>query len=81
VIVVKAGLVLIWIVCIAAFFVTPAGWAVRAQYLFFGILIAHAAECWLYLPRMVAAGGSLPHHLFQTMLFGFFHVRTLPTPQ
>ena len=75
---VKAGLLLIWIVCLSAFFVSPAGWTVNAQYLFFGLLLAHGAECLVFLRRMRAAGGSLGHHVVQTMLFGFFHVRTLP---
>ena len=76
-IVIKAGLLSIWIVCLAAFFVPPAGWTTNARYLFFGLLIAHAAECWRFYPRMHAAG-SVRHHLIQTMLFGYFHVRTLP---
>ena len=39
------------------------------------LLIVHAIECLVFLPRLRAAGGSLGHHLVQTLLFGFLHVR------
>jgi len=78
VIVVKIGLVLIWTLCAVSFFAPPSPGSIRAQYLFFGLLLAHGAECLFFLRRMRAAGGSLALHVVQTMLFGFFHVRTLP---
>jgi uncharacterized protein YhhL (DUF1145 family) len=69
---------LIWILCAMSFFAPPSPGSIRAQYLFFGLLIAHGAECLVFRRRIRAAGGSLASHVLQTMLFGFFHVRTLP---
>ena len=31
----------------------------------------------MFLPKLRAAGGSLGHHLVQTMLFGILHARNL----
>lgn len=45
--------------------------------LFFALVVVHTIECVAFLPRLRAAGGSLGAHLFQTFLFGVFHVRSL----
>jgi len=43
------------------------------------LVIAHALECVIFSSRIRAAGGSLMHHLVQTMIFGLFHIQTLPS--
>ena len=45
---------------------------------FWVTLGAHFLEAAVYLPRMRAAEGSTFLHVLQTLLFGFFHVSTLP---
>ena len=42
---------------------------------------AHVVECAVYLPRLKRAPGSLASQLWQTFLFGFFHLRELPTDE
>ncbi len=65
-----------WVLGIASFFL-PSGaslvWAGRC--LFWFLLIAHTAECLIFLPVLRRAGGSLAEHLGKTMVFGVFHVR------
>jgi uncharacterized protein YhhL (DUF1145 family) len=75
---VKPALVLLWIACAVSFLLPASAWVLRGRYLFFGLLIVHAVECAVFLPRLRAAGGSFSHHLVQTLLFGVLHVRSLP---
>ena len=71
----KAAVVVLWVVAAALFF---SGWDGPGRFLFPGILAVHAIECAVFLPRLRAAGGSLAHHIVQTLVFGFVHLRTLP---
>lgn len=73
----KIALILVWIVCAAAFVLPEAAWTVPARRLFIALIVVHAVECVAFLPRLRAAGGSLGQHVAQTMLFGFLHLRTL----
>ena len=75
----KAILIGVWVACLAAFFL-PEGsfWATYGPRLFIALVLAHALECLLFLPRLRRAGGSLSHQVVQTMLFGILHVRKLP---
>ena len=69
----------LWPVCAAGFIVgvdSTLAWVGRA--VFWILLVAHAAECLVFLPRLRDAGGSLPGHIGQTMLFGVLHIRELP---
>ena len=54
-------------------------WAV-GRFVFWILVVVHAIECIVFLPRLRAAGGSLGNHLVQTFLFGIAHVQTLPRP-
>jgi len=45
--------------------------------LFWFLLLAHAVECLVFLPRLRRAEGSLATHLLKTMIFGVFYVRDL----
>jgi uncharacterized protein YhhL (DUF1145 family) len=75
---VKAAVIALWIACLAAFFLPESSsLAVPGQRLFWGLVIVHAIECVVFLPRLRRAGGSLAHHLVQTMIFGVFHARSV----
>jgi uncharacterized protein YhhL (DUF1145 family) len=76
---VKLAVIALWLVA-AASFLLPEGsslayWGHR---LFFGLVIVHAIECLVFLPRLRAAGGSLANHLWNTFVFGVVHVHTVP---
>lgn len=75
----KAVVIGLWVACLVSFLL-PEGsfWATYGPRLFVALVLAHALECLLFLPRLRRAGGSLGHHLVQTMLYGIVHVRTLP---
>lgn len=75
----KAVVIGLWLGCLVSFFL-PEGsfWATNGPRLFVALVLAHALECAIFLPRMRRAGGSLAQHLVQTLLFGIVHVRTLP---
>ena len=71
----KNAIVVVWVACLAAFFLPASAWTVPGQRLFWAILVVHAIECVAFLPRLRRAGGSLGNHLAQTLLFGYVHVR------
>lgn len=72
--------IVLWLASLVAFFLPDGSfWATYGPRLFVALVIAHALECAIFLPRLRRAGGSLAHHLIQTMLYGIVHVRTLPT--
>jgi uncharacterized protein YhhL (DUF1145 family) len=74
----KIAVLVLWAACIAAFFLpATSSLALPGQRLFWGLLIVHAIECVVFLPRLRRAGGSLAHHLVQTMIFGMFHARNV----
>ena len=74
----KMAVLVLWAACIAAFFLpATSSLAVPGQRLFWGLVIVHAIECVVFLPRLRRAGGSLAHHLVQTMIFGMFHARSV----
>lgn len=75
----KAGVALLWLLALASFFVAPSSTPSGIGRRLFGFLVVvHAVECAVFLPRLRAAGGSLAAHLAQTFAFGIVHVRTLP---
>ena len=74
----KAAVIALWVACIAAFFFPATSTlAFLGQRLFWGLVIVHAIECVVFLPKLRGAGGSLANHLAQTMVFGFLHARNL----
>jgi uncharacterized protein YhhL (DUF1145 family) len=75
---VKPALIALWIACFVALFLPATSSAVIwLQRLFWGLLIVHAIECVVFLPKLRRAGGSLGNHLLQTMLFGILHARNV----
>ena len=74
----KAAVAVVWVLCIASFFVGEGTQlAFWGQLMFFVLLVAHAVECVVFLPKLRAAGGDLGGHLIQTLIFGIVHVRSL----
>jgi uncharacterized protein YhhL (DUF1145 family) len=71
----KPALVVLWIACALAFVLPESGWTGPGQMLFIGLVVVHAIEFLVFLPKLRSAGGSLGHHFVQTMLFGFIHLR------
>jgi len=49
--------------------------------IFWLLVVVHAIECLVFLPRLRRAPGSLASHLRQTFLFGILHVREIPASQ
>ena len=45
------------------------------------LVVAHAVECVVYLPKLKRAPGPLAGHLWQTFLFGIAHLRELPSDE
>lgn len=75
----KAALIGLWVACLVSFLLPASSfWATNGPRVLLALVIAHALECLFFLPRLRRAGGSLAHHLVQTLLFGIVHVRTLP---
>lgn len=46
--------------------------------IFWTLVVVHAIECVVFLPRLRRAPGSLAGHLGQTFVFGILHARALP---
>jgi len=77
----RIALSLIWLFAIACFFMGgDAIWAVAGRAVFWIMAAVHVVECLVFLPRMRAAGGSLPSHLLQTFVFGLLYAGELPKP-
>ena len=77
----RAILSLVWIWAVGSFFVDSgdAVWSV-GRVVCVTMLAAHVVECAVFRAKLRNAPGSLPSHIAQTLLFGFFHLRTLPEP-
>jgi uncharacterized protein YhhL (DUF1145 family) len=75
---VKVVLAIVWVLCIASFFVATESRAAGIGRSTFVILSAvHLLECGFFLRRLRDAPGSLAHHLVQTFFFGFLHISEL----
>ena len=69
---------LIWLWALAAMLVPGVPLASFGAPVFGIMVVVHALECLVFLPRLRAAGDSLGNHLLQTFLFGMAHVATTP---
>ncbi len=49
--------------------------------IFWMLVVVHAIECLVFLPRLRRAPGTLARHLQQTFLYGILHVREIPASQ
>ena len=69
---------LFWAAWLANFFLPFAGaWCPELRLLGFGLLAVHAIEC-LYFWKRLEATGKTGLNAVYTLLFGIFHIRTLP---
>lgn len=74
----KVVIAVVWLFCVASFFVATESAAAGIGRLVFWVMgAAHIVECAIFLPRLRAAEGGLGGHVMQTLLFGFAHLRTL----
>lgn len=75
----RAFVIISWLVLIGSFF-APAGstLATWGRIGFVLMAVAHVIEFAVFLPRIKAAGGPLGGHFVQTLIFGMFHIGTLP---
>lgn len=72
-------LLVVWLLALAAVLMPATGMLFTVlRWLFWTLVVAHAIECVLFLPRLRKAPGSLAGHLGNVMLFGVLHVKTLP---
>ena len=75
----KAAVFAVWVLCALAFLgPSDSRLAGAGQKLFWVLVVVHAVECAIFLPKLRRAPGSLAHHLAQTFLYGIVHVRSLP---
>ena len=69
----------VWVLSLAGYVFGGAKLAGLGGFVVALLAVAHVVECAVYLPRLKRAPGSLANQLWQTFLFGFFHIRELPT--
>jgi hypothetical protein len=71
----KIALTIVWLLCLAAFFVAVDSAASGyGRTLFWGLSVVHLLECGFFMRQLREAPGSLGSHLVQTFLFGFVHI-------
>ncbi len=70
----KRGIAVFWVVCVASFFFANPLASVL-QFLFWATLAIHVVEFAVFHRTLQRAPGGVGHHLLQTLLFGFFHIR------
>ncbi len=70
----------VWVIWLGSLWmiVEGSGWVTTAGLLaFWGTLMAHLLEFRVKRRVMEAAGGSMRHHLVQTLIYGLFHWKPL----
>ncbi len=74
----KIVVVVTWLWAVLSLLAGGDSGLVTIGYWTFWILLGvHAIECAIFLPKLKAAGGSLPAHLAQTLVFGILHANAL----
>jgi len=69
----KQGIWVVWIGSVIAM-AFGSGWvATIGQWTFGLMLLAHIVECVLMRSVFERAGGSMQHHVVQTLIYGFLH--------
>ncbi|MBW2273965.1 MAG: DUF1145 domain-containing protein [Deltaproteobacteria bacterium] len=67
-----------WILLAGALFCPHDSTLLQALRLGFWVLLGvHAVECLIFLPTLRASGKPLPGQIFQVLLFGVIHYKTL----
>jgi len=66
-----------WMFAIGSFFIAPeSGAAEWGRRLFWFLLVAHAIECAVFMPKLRKLPGAIGSHLVQTLIFGIVHLRS-----
>lgn len=75
----RIALLVAWLLLLAAVLL-PGAHPMQAagRWLLWILIVAHAIECVVFFSRLRKAPGSLAGNLWNTMLFGIFHIKTLP---
>ncbi len=69
----KHGVWVVWIGSLAMMLL-GSGWVSTAGHVVFWLtLVAHVVECFMNLGLFRRAGGSMAHHIVQTLIYGLFH--------
>lgn len=72
----KLGVIAVWILCGAGFLVgTDTVLAQAARWGFRLMGLAHVIEFLIFRRVLGNAPGSIAHHFFQTLIFGYFHIQ------
>ena len=67
---------IVWLTCIACFFLSGSAWWITAgKALFWILLLAHAVELVIYWPTLKGLPGSRANHIIQVLLFGVLYWR------
>ena len=76
--VIKIGTIIGWLVILANYLM-PFGGQIETilHWSGVGLLAAHALEALIYLPIIKKVGGSIPAHMFQTLVYGVGHFLTM----
>lgn len=75
----RIALLVAWLLLLATVLLPGTTWMYTlGRWLFWALIVAHAIECVLFFSRLRKAPGSLAGNLWNTMLFGIFHIKTLP---
>ena len=75
---IKIGLLGVWAVSIASFFIgTDSSFAAAGRATFYLLVVAHLAEIAIFRAKLQAAPGGMARNAWPTFVFGIFHVRTL----
>lgn len=72
----KVVVLIAWVWGVVSLFGVGGDWNEWGRRVFWVLLIVHAIECVIFLPRLRKLPGSLGHHLVQTMLYGVVHLRS-----
>jgi len=75
----KLAVLLLWAWGLLSFFLDPAlgGWVTAGRWAASGLVLAHAVELLLYLPKLVRAGEKVGAHIVPLMIFGGVHFFSL----
>lgn len=78
---IKAGILVVWIVSIASFFVdTDSAVAGAGRMTLWFLIGAHLVEIAVFSGKLKAAPGGIAGNFLPTFLFGIFHIRELDNP-
>jgi uncharacterized protein YhhL (DUF1145 family) len=71
----KMALNILWLVLAASFVLPTSPVVTTLRAVFVVMLAAHALEFAIFFRKLSRLPGSLPHHLGQMLLYGFFHLK------